>query len=102
VARSGHRDLVQLLIGHESGARSSYALSIDTPQPAALNSLVVWGSEGSFDLPPGPADPAAALATAAGELAESAAQSSPSHPLDVHFGRRVVELLADAESQLAR
>jgi hypothetical protein len=42
------------------------------------------------------------LAIAAGELAASAADPAAGHPCDVHFGRRVVELLAEAERQLAR
>jgi predicted dehydrogenase len=101
-ARAGRRDLVQLLTGHESGARASYALSIDTRAAAAQNSLVVWGEPGSYQLPGEPADPAGCLAIAAGELAASAADPAVGHPCDVHFGRRVVELLAEAERQLAR
>jgi len=101
-ARAGRRDLVQLLVGHESGARSSYTLSIDAPPAAARTSLIVWGSPGSYSLPGDPADPAGCLAIAAGELVELAADPAAGHPCDVHFGRRVVELLAEAERQLAR
>jgi predicted dehydrogenase len=100
--RAGRRDLIQLLTGHESGARGSYALSIDTAAAAAQNSMVVWGEPGSYQLPGEPADPAGCLAIAAGELAAAAADPAAGHPCDVHFGRRVVELLAEAERQLAR
>ncbi|HTZ42573.1 MAG TPA: Gfo/Idh/MocA family oxidoreductase [Jatrophihabitans sp.] len=99
-ARAGHRDLVQLLVEHSSGALASYALSIDTPA-ASRTSLLVWGSPGSFELPPGPGDPAACLATAAGELATAAAAPGAGHPCDVRFGHRVVQLLAEAERQLS-
>ncbi|HEU5270127.1 MAG TPA: Gfo/Idh/MocA family oxidoreductase [Jatrophihabitans sp.] len=100
-ARAGRRDLVQLLTGHESGARGQYTLSIDTPPAAAQTSLLVWGEPGSYLLPDGPADPAACLAIAAGELAALAVDPAAGHPCDVHFGRRVVALLAEAERQLA-
>ena len=99
-ARAGRRDLVQLLVGHESGARASYVVSIDTPAVAARTSLLIWGAPGSFELPGDPADPAGCLAIAAGELAALAADPGAGHPCDVHFGRRVVDLLAEAERQL--
>jgi predicted dehydrogenase len=103
-ARAGHRDLVLLSMQHRDGACSSYAVSIDTPPVAAISSLVVWGAPGRFELPNGPSDPAAALATAARELAVEAGiagQRPPRHPCDAEFGRRVVHLLAEAERQLA-
>lgn len=101
LARPGPRDLVQLLLAHTSGAVSSYALSINTPQAGSNNTLTVWGPAGSYQMPPGPADPAAALATAARELAAMAGQTRPSHPCDIRLGRSVVQLLARAERQLA-
>lgn len=100
-ARAGRRDLVHLVTGHASGASATYSVSIDAPEAAAVTSLTVWGPAGRTELPAGPADPSAALATAARELAAAARQQHPSHPLDVHFGRHVVDLLADAQSQLA-
>jgi predicted dehydrogenase len=99
-ARAGRRDLVHLILRHASGATSSYSLSIDTPEVASQVSLVVWGPAGRSELPPGPGEPSQALATAARELAASAAQPTPSHPCDVQFGRTVVQLLATAERQL--
>lgn len=99
VARPGPRDLVQLLAGHESGARSSYALSIDTPN-VSRNSLLVWGDAGLVQAPQGGVDAVAAMRAAAGELAALAGREDKSHPCDVHFGRTVVELLAEAQRQL--
>ncbi|MEO6700115.1 MAG: Gfo/Idh/MocA family oxidoreductase [Jatrophihabitantaceae bacterium] len=99
-ALAGPRDLVLLSLRHHSGACSSYAVSIQAPPAASYSGLSIWGEPGRFELPAGPADPAAALATAARELAVQAAQPDPSHPCDVRFGRQVVHLLAEAERQL--
>jgi predicted dehydrogenase len=101
-ARPGRRDLVHLIMGHESGASSSYAVSIDTPTAASEVSLRVWGATGSSMLPASQADPSSALATAARELAAAAELPVPSHPCDVQLGRSVVRLLAEAERQLGR
>ena len=99
-ARPGPRDLVQLLVGHASGARASYAVSIDSP--VTHNSLLVWGDAGEDALPDGPADAAECLAVAAGELVELAADPGAAHPCDLAFGTQVVALLAAAERQLGR
>jgi len=101
-ARSGRRDLVHLIMRHESGASSSYAVSIDTPPAASEVSLAVWGTAGRTTLPASLADPSAALATAARELAATAQLPLPSHPCDVRLGRSVVRLLAEAERQLGQ
>lgn len=98
-ARPGPRDLVQLLIQHESGAASSYAVSIDTPA-VTRNSLLIWGDSGLREAPVGRADAVAALVEASGELARLAGQDDKSHPCDVQFGRQVVQLLAEAAAQL--
>jgi predicted dehydrogenase len=99
-ARPGPRDLVHLIMRHEAGASSSYALSIDTPQAASQVSLTVWGAAGRSTMPERSADASQALATAAGELAAAAGQPAPSHPCDVRLGLSVVRLLAEAERQL--
>jgi predicted dehydrogenase len=99
-ARAGRRDLVHLILRHESGVSSSYAVSIDTPEAAAQVSLTVWGAAGRSMLPASQADASQALATAARELAAAAELPEPSHPCDVRLGRSVVRLLAEAERQL--
>jgi predicted dehydrogenase len=101
-ARAGRRDLVHLIARPESGASSSYAVSIDTPEQASEVSLAVWGAAGRSLLPASQADPSAALATAARELAAAAELPAPSHPCDVQLGRTVVRLLAEAERQLGQ
>jgi predicted dehydrogenase len=101
-ARPGRRDLVHLILAHESGASSSYAVSIDTPTAASEVSLKVWGASGQSVLPASQGDSSQALATAARELAAAAQLPEPSHPCDVRLGRSVVGLLAEAERQLGR
>lgn len=101
-ARPGRRDLVHLILGHESGVCSSFAVSIDTPVAASEVSLTLWGASGRSALPAASGDPSQALATAARELASAARQPVPSHPCDVQLGRRIVGLLAEAERQLGR
>ena len=101
-ARPGRRDLVHLIMGHESGASSSYTLSIDTPQAASDSSFTVWGSAGRSVLPSRDLDSSQALATAARELAAAAQLPVPGHPCDVRLGHTVVRLLAEAEHQLRR
>jgi predicted dehydrogenase len=101
-ARPGRRDLVHLIMEHESGASSSYAVSIDTPEAASEVSLRVWGAGGVSWLPAAQADPSQALATAARDLAAAARLPVPSHPCDVQLGRSVVRLLAEAERQLGQ
>jgi hypothetical protein len=76
-------------------------LGIDNPATVNTSRFTVWGEGGLRELPDGPSDPTAALALAAGELATAAEQPVPSHPCDVQYGRLVVQLLAEAERQLA-
>ncbi|MEO7263082.1 MAG: Gfo/Idh/MocA family oxidoreductase [Jatrophihabitantaceae bacterium] len=101
-ARPGRRDLVHLIVRHESGVSSSYSVSIDTPEAASEVSLTVWGAAGRSAMPASSADASQALATAARELAAAAGQPTPSHPCDVRLGRSVVRLLAEAERQLGQ
>jgi predicted dehydrogenase len=101
-ARAGRRDLVHLILRHESGVTSSYAVSIDTAEAASEVSLKVWGAAGLSLLPVSQDDPSQALATAARELAAAAKLPVPSHPCDVRLGRSVVLLLAEAERQLGQ
>ena len=71
-ARPGRRDLVHLILRHDGGASSSYAVSIDTPEAASQVSLTVWGPAGRIGAADRCSDPSQALATAARELAAAA------------------------------
>jgi predicted dehydrogenase len=98
-AIGGAGDLVHLVITHESGATSTVSLSLFAA-PAGTNfETGIWGDTGTALLPPWVTPAVDSLQLAARELVE-AAESGESHPVDVAFGTRIVELLASAESQL--
>ena len=99
-AVGGERDLVTLVIRHESGATSTATLTVFAPPAAAGFEATLWGEDGLCHMPPRPEIAASELlAVAAEELVESVRSGQP-HEVDVAFGARVVELLADAQAQL--
>jgi predicted dehydrogenase len=99
-AVGGAGDLVTLVLGHQSGATSIVSLSQFAPPAAAGFEAAVWGEAGLSHMPPRPegslSDP---YAVAADELV-AAATTGEAQAVDVGFGTRVVELLADAQAQL--
>ncbi len=100
-AAGGAGDFVVLVLHHESGATSSVQLTQFAPPAAVGFEATVWGDKGILPMPPRPEDTALSdlLATAAAELIR-AAESGEAHDLDLAFGARNVELLADAQTQL--
>jgi predicted dehydrogenase len=99
-AVGGDRDLVTLVLRHESGATSTVSLTAFAPPAAAGFEAAVWGEAGQLLMPPRPEGaPSGPLAKAAEELVASAATGEP-HEVDVAFGTHVVELLTDAQAQL--
>ena len=99
-AVGGEGDLVTLVLRHESGASSTVTLTQFGPPAAASFEVAVWGESGLVPMPPRPDEGfVQAFATAAEELVASAASGEP-HEVDLAFGTRVVELLADAQAQL--
>jgi predicted dehydrogenase len=100
-ASAGERDLVVLTFAHGSGATSTATLTAFAPLPACGFEAAVWGEHGVLPMPPRPDDAQVdAFRKAAQELV-AAAEAGQGHPLDVAFGVRVVELLADAAAQVA-
>jgi len=97
----GQGDEVHLIARHEPGATSTIALSQFAPPAASQYEATVWGEAGFSTMPPRPEESAfgGLLATAAEELVASTASGTP-HELDLRFGVRVVELLAQAQAQL--
>lgn len=96
----GEGDLVNLVVRHDSGATSTASLTLFSPPAAAGFEAAVWGEAGLSSMPDRSDDSAWRwLAVAAGELVEAAASGEP-HEVDVAFGARVVELLADAQAQI--
>ncbi|HET6635878.1 MAG TPA: Gfo/Idh/MocA family oxidoreductase [Streptomyces sp.] len=99
-AVGGEGDLVTLVIRHESGAVSTASLTLFAPPAAAGFEAAVWGDGGVSPMPVHPdRSVSGLLAVAARELVESARSGEP-HEVDVAFGARVVELLADAQAQI--
>ena len=96
----GEGDLVDLVLRHESGVTSTVSLTQFAPRAAAGFEAVVWGEAGLLPMPPRPEDRfGELLATAAEELVGAALSGEP-HEIDVAFGTRIVEHLADAQGQL--
>ncbi len=102
-ALPGAGDVTYLVVTHESGATSSGLLTHSAVEAAEEFEFAVWGPAGVMRVPGrgGEDSEAAAMTVAAGELV-AAAQSGTPHQLDVRFGARVVELVVDAEEQVAR
>ncbi len=85
---------------HADGASAAVTVTLSAPGNAALSRLELWGPAGRSAAPLETGPPTAALRTALTALAASAQDGQPSHPCDVHFGRAVVQVLADAQRQL--
>lgn len=99
-AIGGDGDLVTLVLRHESGVTSTVSLTQFAPPAAAGFEAVVWGEAGLLPMPARPDESSAELlATAAEELVRAALSGEP-HEVDVAFGTRNVELLAQAQAQL--
>ena len=99
-AVGGAGGLVHLVLTHESGATSTASISLSAPPLGSNFETGVWGETGTALLPAAETSAIEALQLAAEELV-AAAESGESHPVDVAFGTRIVELLAAAELQLA-
>jgi predicted dehydrogenase len=100
VAVAGGGDLVTLTLVHLSGATSTATLSQFAPPAAVSFEAAVWGREGLSTMPSRPDNAHVdALRVAAEELVAAAYSGQP-HEVDVAFGARIVELLADAQRQI--
>jgi predicted dehydrogenase len=87
-----------VLLAHESGAVSTMALSLETPEPAQAFDVVFVGETGWATVPSG-SGAVDELGLAVAELAAAAAEGRTDHPCDVRFARDVVAILAAAEAQ---
>lgn len=100
VAGAGRGDQVHLVLEHAEHRSSTLSLSLTAPVAAIGNATYVYGEHGRETAPTIAADPVEAHAAALDALIEQAGGSEPHHPCDVHFGARVVEVLAAAEESL--
>jgi predicted dehydrogenase len=104
VAAGGRRDQVHLVMRHFDGASSTASLSMSVPPPATGNMLYVYGPAGRMSAPTTGLDTAqivAAHGSAIDALIAQIEQPGSGHPCDVHFGRRVVQILDAAERSVA-
>ena len=99
-AVAGQRDVTHLVLRHSSGVTSTATMTISAPEAAEGTTVFVWGEAGRSIMPVTAVDAASALRVAATELAAGATAGRLSHPVDVRFGRDIVRVLAEAESQL--
>ncbi len=100
-ADGGAGDLVHLVLHHSSSATSTASLTLGAPEPAAHTELSLWGTAGLSPLPKTDDNPVAAYRVALRELVADADAGRRSHPCDVRFGAAVVNVLAEAEQQIA-
>jgi predicted dehydrogenase len=100
VAGGGRGDQVHLVLEHTENRSSTISLSLSVPVAAVGNSTYVYGEHGRETAPSSTVDATLAHAAALDALIEQAARAEPRHACDVHFGTRVVEVLAAAEASL--
>jgi predicted dehydrogenase len=96
-ALAGPHDTSYLMIGHASGAVSHLELTVNAPPGRTRFASSFAGPDGDLPVPTWDADAVQAFSIAIDQLLAVPAR----HPCDVHFGRDVVRVLAEAERQLA-
>jgi len=99
-AQAGPADVTHLILRHEPGATSTVTVTLNAPQSAEFADLFLWGEAGRSAAPVETDQPVTPLRTALTELAANARSGQTSHPCDVHFGREVGRVLADAQHQI--
>jgi predicted dehydrogenase len=99
-ADAGPADVSHLVLHHDGGPTSTVTVTVNGPPSADGLELSVWGQSGRSAAPGETEDPAQALRTALTELAGNVRSGRVSHPCDVHFGREVTRILAQAERQI--
>jgi predicted dehydrogenase len=100
LAGAGVRDQVHLVLQHGDRRSSTASLSLTVPPAATATTVYVYGPQGREVAPSGPFDSVAAHGRALDALLQQVAHPGSGHPCDVHFGARVVEVLAAAEQSL--
>ncbi|MGY1747507.1 Gfo/Idh/MocA family protein [Blastococcus sp. SYSU D00695] len=99
-AAAGQRDTVHLVLQHPGGAASTVTVSHTVAPMSAGVEVYVHGDAGRLVLLPEQDAAFEAFGRAVDDL-RAAALTGGAHPLDVHFGRDVVAVLAAAERALA-
>jgi predicted dehydrogenase len=99
-AQAGPADVTHLILRHEPGATSAVTVTLSAPQGAEVADLFLWGEAGRSAVPVETDQPVTPLRAALTELAGNARSGQARHPCDVHFGREVGYVLADAQHQI--
>jgi predicted dehydrogenase len=99
-ATAGRGDVTHLILRHEAGLTSTVTVTLGQPQNAEFSELYLWGEPGRSAAPLETGQPVIPLRTALTELAANARSGQVSHPCDVHFGRQIGHILADAQRQI--
>jgi predicted dehydrogenase len=99
-ARAGLADVTHLILRHEPGVTSTVTVTLNAPQSAEFADLFLWGENGRSAAPVETDQPVTPLRTALTELVANARSGQTAHPCDVHFGREIGRVLADAQRQI--
>ena len=104
MAAGGRGDQVHLVFQHAGGASSTASLTLTAPRAATGDAVYFDGERGRETAPLPHLDTAEVIAAhqaALSVLVDQMQHAGPGHACDVHFGARVVEVLAAAEQSLA-
>jgi predicted dehydrogenase len=99
-AQAGSADVTHLILRHEPGTTSTVTVTLSAPLSAEAADLFLWGEAGRSAAPVETDQPVTPLRVALTELADNARSGHALHPCDVHFGREVGRVLADAQHQI--
>jgi predicted dehydrogenase len=95
-AINGPRQTTYVTMRHDGGAVSTMELTLDSALPAARIETVLHGESGWLTLPGFDGAAVESFGRAISALIDSAGSGRP-HPMNLHFGRNVVAVLAAAE-----
>lgn len=98
----GHRDLVSLVLSHDTGATSTVELSLTMPAAAVRSEVEVYDDAGWHIRPVADFDARDAHRQAVAELVDLVRTGRRDHRCGVGFGRDVVAVLEQAEQVVGR
>jgi predicted dehydrogenase len=96
-ADTGPADVTNLVLRHASGATSTVTVTQAATEQASGFELRLWGQAGRSQAPGATSQPVVALRAALADLIANARAGISRHECDVHFGRDVTAVLADAQ-----
>jgi predicted dehydrogenase len=99
-ADAGGDDVTHLVLHHRGGATSTVTVTQSASEAADGFDACVWGEAGRSTAPVRLTEPVAALRVALTELCHNARSGYLAHECDVHFGRAVTTVLAEAQRQV--